>query len=261
MRFISNFLAGAALAIAMQFSPLSAAEAAVPILVYHRFGPMRSDTMTVTTAHFKEQMDLLCKNHFSVIPLASFVGWRLGRGSAPPPRSVVVTFDDGHVSVYREARSIVIKSQIPVTLFIYLSCISHASYAMTWEQVLELAATPYFTVQSHTFWHPNFKQDSKKLDRVAYAASVDMQLRRSKAVLEEKFKRPVHFLAWPFGIYDPYLVDRASAAGYQAGFTIECRAATRSDPLLTLPRCLVSDNDVGPRFLELLDSAIRRARD
>lgn len=137
---------------------------------------MRTDSMTVTPEHFKEQMELLCKNHFSVIPLANFVAWRLGRGSPPPPRSV------------------------------------------------------------------------------------DMQLRRSKAVLEEEFKRPVHFLAWPFGIYDPYLVDRASAAGYQAGFTIECPAATISDPLLTLPRCLVSDNDVGRRFLELLDSAIRRAR-
>src|SRR3982751_6118627 len=120
-----------AFGIALSLSFLSA-ETAVPILVYHRFGPVRTDSMTVTTAHFKEQMNLLCQNHYSVISLADFVAWRLGQGSAPPARSVVLTFDDGHVSVYREARPIVTQYRIPVTLFIYPSCISRTSYAMTW---------------------------------------------------------------------------------------------------------------------------------
>jgi peptidoglycan/xylan/chitin deacetylase (PgdA/CDA1 family) len=253
-------LIGTVFGIALQPSLLSAAEPAVPILVYHRFGPVCTDSMTVTTEHFKEQMALLCKNEFSVIPLANFVAWRLGEGPAPPPRSVVLTFDDGHVSVYREVRSIVINNRIPVTLFIYPSCISHASYAMTWEELSELATTSFFTVQSHTFWHPNFRQESEKRDRVGYAAFVDMQLERSRCILEQKLKRPVNLLGWPFGIYDPYLMKRASAAGYEAGFSIECRAATASDPIMALPRCLVSDEEVGPRFLRFLDSAIRSAR-
>ena len=84
----------------------------------------------------------------------------------------------------------------------------HASYSMTWEELTELAATHFFTIQSHTFWHPNFKQEAKNLDQSAYAAFVDRQLRHSKAVLEEKLNRPVGLLAWPFGIYDPYLMNR-----------------------------------------------------
>lgn len=260
MHFFLRCLVGIIVSVAFSPAFLNAAEPSVPILVYHRFGAVRADSMTVTTEHFKQQLALLCKNRFSIIPLADFVAWRLGRGPAPPPRSVVLTFDDGHVSVYREARSIITGNCLPVTLFIYPSCISHASYAMTWEQLSKLAATQYFTVQSHTFWHPNFKQESKRLDRSAYAALVDRQFRRSQAILEERFQRRVPFLAWPFGIYDPYLMNRAGAAGYEAAFTIECRAATLADPVLALPRCPVSDSEVGPRFLEFLDSAIRRAR-
>jgi peptidoglycan/xylan/chitin deacetylase (PgdA/CDA1 family) len=260
MQLLLRCLIGTLFGMALQLSFLSAAGPAVPILVYHRFGPARTDSMTVTTEHFKEQMDLLCKNNFSAIPLADLVAWRMGKGPAPPPRSVVLTIDDGHESVYREARSIVVKNHLPVTLFIYPSCISHASYAMSWEQLTELAATPFFTVQSHTLWHPNFKQESKKLDRVAYAAFVDMQLGHSKTVVEEKLQRPVVFLAWPFGIYDRYLTSRASAAGYEAGFSIDCRAAAGSDPIMALPRCLVSDEDIGPRFLGLIDLAIWSAR-
>ncbi|HEY1948945.1 MAG TPA: polysaccharide deacetylase family protein [Bryobacteraceae bacterium] len=216
--------------------------------------------MTVTTQHFEENMELLRENKYSVIPLADFVAWRLGKGPAPPSRSVVLTFDDGHISVYREARAIVMENRLPVTLFIYPSCISHASYAMTWEQLRELAATPFFSVQSHTFWHPNFKQESKKLNSATYAVFVDTQLRRSKTMLQERLGRPVDLLAWPFGIYDSYLLNRASAAGYEAGFSIECRAATGADPILSLPRCIVPDEVAGPRFLRFLDAAIRSAR-
>lgn len=248
-------------AMALRPSVLSAAEPAIPILVYHRFGPVRADSMTVTNEHFKQQMQLLEQNHFAVIPLADVVAWRLGKHAAPPPRSVVVTFDDGHLSVYRDARPIVISKRIPVTLFIYPSCISHASYAMTWEQLSELTATPFFTVQSHTYWHPNFKQEAKKLDHAAYVAFVDMQLKRSKSTLESKMHAPITLLAWPFGIYDPYLMKQAAAAGYAAAFTIDRRAATTADPIMGLPRCLVLDEDIGPRFVRLLDSFARTAHD
>jgi peptidoglycan/xylan/chitin deacetylase (PgdA/CDA1 family) len=216
--------------------------------------------MTVTTAHFEQQLDLLFRNNFEVISLADFVAWKLGHENAVPARSVVLTFDDGHASVYREARSILTKNRLPATIFAYPSCISRASYAMTWDQLSEMAATPLFTVQSHTFWHPNFKQESKRLNRVAYGTFVERQLRQSKAVIEQKLARPVTFLAWPFGIYDPYLIEQATAAGYRAAFSIECRAAKRSDPIMAIPRCLVSDEDIGGRFIRLLDSAIQSAK-
>jgi peptidoglycan/xylan/chitin deacetylase (PgdA/CDA1 family) len=260
MRLFSRRLRGIAVGIVLSVSFLSAAEPAVPILVYHRVGPVRSDSMTVTIDHFREQVALLAKNHFSVIPITEFVVWRLGKGPAPPPRSVVLSFDDGHMSVYREARSIVTANRIPVTLFIYPSCISRASYCMTWEELSEMTASPLFTIASHTFWHPNFKHEAKKLDRDAYARFADTQLGRSRLVLEARLHQPVNLLAWPFGIYDSYLMNRASAAGYVAAFSIECRAATASDPIMSLPRCLISDEETGPRFLRFLDSVIRSAR-
>lgn len=253
-------LIGAALLLALTAPALSDAQVAVPILVYHRFGLTRADSMTVTTQHFQEQMDLLCKNNFTVIPLSRLVAWRQGHAPAPASGSVVLTFDDGHVSVYREAKSIVMDRRLPVTLFIYPSCISHASYAMTWDELRELAATPFFDVQSHTYWHPNFNHEAKRLSEQSYAAFVDTQLQKSKTALERELHRPITLLAWPFGIYDPFLIKRASSAGYQAAFSIDCRAVTSSDPLMSLPRCLVSDDYVGPRFLQFLNSTTKSSR-
>lgn len=240
-------------------TPSLQAQSSVPILLYHRLGDVRIDSMTVTTEHFKQQLDLLAKNHFSVIPLSEFIAWKLGKGLPPPRRSVVLTFDDGHESVYRDARPILLTRRLPATLFIYPSCISHASYAMTWGQLAELVGTGYFTIESHTFWHPNFKQESKKLYKGAYPAFVYKQLQQSKDVLERHVNRPITLLAWPFGIYDSYLLNRAAAAGYEAAFSIECRAATVSDPVMAIPRCIVSDDYVGGRFETFIEAAIRRA--
>jgi peptidoglycan/xylan/chitin deacetylase (PgdA/CDA1 family) len=44
---------------------------------------------------------------------------------------VAITVDDGHLSVYTELYPLILKHRPPVTLFIYPSAISNASYALT----------------------------------------------------------------------------------------------------------------------------------
>jgi peptidoglycan/xylan/chitin deacetylase (PgdA/CDA1 family) len=104
----------------------------VPILLYHRFGPVATDSMTVTTTLFESQLKYLRDNGYKVIPLRELVDYYLGKRPAPNPHSVVITVDDGHISVYGEMFPLVRRYNIPVTLFIYPSAISNAPYAMTW---------------------------------------------------------------------------------------------------------------------------------
>lgn len=44
--------------------------------------------------------------------------------------------------------------EVPVTLFVYPSAISNATYAMTWEQLDTLHRTGLFDIGSPTYWHP-----------------------------------------------------------------------------------------------------------
>lgn len=215
----------------------------VPVLAYHRFGSTVADSMTVTTSVFESQINWLVANRYTIIPLRTLVDYVGGKGPAPPPRSVIITVDDGHKTVYAEMLPIVLKYRIPVTLFIYPSAISNASYAMTWGQLEELQKTGLFEVQSHTFWHPNFKQEKRKLSYHDYVKLVEMQLRKSKEALEKRIERKVEFLAWPFGIHDDFLEKEAQNAAYAAAFTIERRHAKPSDPIMALPRYLMANGD------------------
>jgi peptidoglycan/xylan/chitin deacetylase (PgdA/CDA1 family) len=235
-------------------------EPVIPILVYHRFAPVRCDSMTVTVAHFEQQLDSLAQNGYTFTSLESLIAWRLGYGPVPAKRPVVLTIDDGHISVYRGALPIIARYHVPTTLFIYPSCIGRAAYAMNWKQLSELSSTSFVSVQSHTYWHPNFKKEAQRLDAASYAAFVEKQLQQSKATLETRTRCPVRMLAWPFGLYDDYLCQQAAITGYYAGFSIECRAVTMADPIMALPRCMVPDREGGPEFIRFIKSIVEKAR-
>lgn len=224
----------------------------VPVLVYHRIGPVAADNMTVTTSVFESHLRFLKDNGFTVIPLRQFIDYRLGKALSLPPCPVVLTADDGHRSVYSEMLPLIKRYQVPVTLFIYPSAISNASYAMTWEQLRELKKTGLFDIQSHTYWHPNFKRDKKRLSPDEYEKSVKMQMTKSREKLEKEFAIKIDMLAWPFGIYDDELIKKAEEAGYVAAFTLDRRHAGPSDNILALPRYLMVNEIRGKRFEQLL---------
>jgi peptidoglycan/xylan/chitin deacetylase (PgdA/CDA1 family) len=227
----------------------------VPILVYHRFGPGAAGPTTITTTNFQSYLNFLAENGYRVIRLRELVDFLLGHAPAPSPRSVVMTVDDGHRSVYSEMLPLVQKARIPVTLFIYPSAISHASYALTWPELQELTASGLFDVQSHTFWHPNFKIERRRLDPRKYQELVTFQLTQSKATLERMLGCRVDLLAWPFGIYDDELIQMAAHSGYVAAFTIERRAVRESDSIMALPRFLIEGSMNRRAFEHMLQAA------
>jgi len=225
---------------------------AIPVLVYHRFGPVVADSMTVTTQHFESHVKYLIETSHTVIPLRHLVDYHLGKNRSLPFRSIVITVDDGHKSVYTDLFPLVRKYKIPVTLFLYPSVISNASYAMTWDQLREIQASGLFDFQGHTYWHPNFKNERKKLSPPDYEKFVDMQLEKSKEKLEKELGIQVDMLSWPFGIYDEALIRKAVEAGYVSAFTIERFHVKASDPVMALPRYLITDADKGKAFGKIL---------
>ena len=262
MRFGGSLLAAATAAL-MSLFLCSSSQAAdppplsVPILLYHRLGPVAADAMTVTTPVFESQLKLMQEHGWHVVPLQALMA-ALGE-SAPanaetplPARAVVITVDDGHRTVYTDMFPLIQRYKIPVTLFIYPSAISNADYALTWAQLAEMKASGLVEIQSHTFWHPNFNVEKKRLAPPAYEKFVKDQFTKPKAILEQRTGGKVDLLAWPFGIHDAELEKWAQEAGYVAAFTIDRRPVTRAEKAMSLPRSIVTDADRGARFEAVL---------
>ena len=210
------------------------------ILVYHRFGPAVADSMTTRTETFEQQLAALHAEGYRILPLTEVVAGLTGEG-ALPEKAVAITVDDGHRTVYSDLLPIIKREKLPVTLFIYPSAISNANYAMTWDQIKEVQATGVVAIGSHTYWHPNFKTEKRRLPPAEYAAFVKTQLEKSRATLKRRLGVEADILAWPFGIVDDDLEASARRAGYRAALAMGERTATDRDSALALPRYLIVD--------------------
>jgi peptidoglycan/xylan/chitin deacetylase (PgdA/CDA1 family) len=197
--------------------------------------------MTVTVARFESQLKHFREQNSTIIPLRQLVDFILKKTPALPPRSIVLTVDDGHKSVYTEMFPLIKKYRVPVTIFLYPSAISNASYAATWAQLREMKESGFLDYQSHTFWHPNFKIEKRRLKQEEYESFVEIQLKKPKARLEKEFSSKIDMLAWPFGIYDEELMRKAKEAGYIAAFGMERRDVNGAENIMALPRYLIAD--------------------
>jgi len=231
----------------------------VPILVYHRLGPIVADAMTVKTSVFASHLEYLQANGCAIVPLRRLTAYIAGQAPLLLGCSVVITADDGHKSIYSDMFPLIRRYHIPVTLFIYPSAISNAKYAMTWQQLREMQDSGLVDIQSHTYWHPNFKKEKKRLAKDAYEKLIKIQLIKSKEVLQQRLGGHVDMLAWPFGLYDTELMDQARQLGYSAAFTLDARPAGRSDNSMALPRYLMAGQ--GNSLGKLLATSSRSHRE
>lgn len=229
------------------------AEPRVTILVYHRFSDTADDSMTVRMSTFETQLRFLHEHGYHIVSLREVVDWLRDPDATLASKPVAITVDDGHRSVFDKLLPVVLRERFPVTLFIYPSAISNASYALTWEQLRTLKQTGLFDIQSHTFWHPNFNVERRHRTPADFQQFVRTQLQKSRQRIESQTgAQQVDMLAWPFGIYDDELIALARDEGYAVAFTLDARKADRHARLLALPRFLMSDAYGARAFAQLL---------
>lgn len=213
----------------------------VVILLYHRFSVDVPGETTVRLDNLRAQIAFLLHRGYTFRPLRDVVRWRMDSSPGLPCRTAVLTVDDDNRSTYELLLPVIRATRIPVTLFIYPSAISNASYALTWDELRDVRSTGLFDVQSHTVWHPNFKIERKRLSPEAFRSFAATQLAHSKAELEERLGGSVDLIAWPFGIHDEELERMAAEQGYEAGFGIDARLLDGDAPLFALPRVTMPD--------------------
>lgn len=229
----------------------------IPILCYHNFNATVPGSMTINPQKFEAQLKWLKENGFTIIPLKEAVEYLQGTRSSLPAKSVVITADDGWQSVYTYVLPLVKKYNFPVTLFIYPQTISQGKHAMTWDEIKELQHTGLFDIQGHTYWHPNFKQEKKRLSSSDYEKFVKLQLVNSKKVLEDKLGIKITLLAWPFGIYDKYLEQEAAKAGYVMAFSIDAQTANRNYRPMAQPRFMIIQGQSMKTFAAIVNGATK----
>jgi len=198
---------------------------------------------TVTPENFAAQLDYLQANGYTVIPLARLVDYLEGREATLPPRAVVITVDDGWLCAYTRVAPELRKRGMPFTLFVYTKIIGHGEHALRWEQVEALAAAEV-DVESHTATHPFLTA----LD----PSALEDELAGSRETIGRHTGKPVRFLSYPYGDYNPAVIDEVARDGYDAAVTTWRGPITCETRPLELNRFLVHNDTTLEEFKTFL---------
>lgn len=209
---------------------LTAGTHEVAVLMYHDITNRPSVYFDTTVADFKAQLKQIEASGAAVIPLADLYD-HLRIGKSIPPKSVVLTFDDGYAGQYENAYPILKELGYPATFFVHTGAVGVTTSRahMTWAQLQALDKEGLISIECHTVTHPD---DLRKCSD----AQLETELKKSKAVLEEKLGRKVRFLAYPVGNADGRVARVAHEAGYELAFTMGPGWAGTPEDALMVPR-------------------------
>lgn len=196
----------------------------VPVLCYHRFVPgdaASANKMQLPVARFEAQLAWLASQRYTVLRLAELQGFLEGR-HAVPPRSVVITVDDGWESFYRHAFPLLQKYRVPATLFVYTDIIGTRD-GLSWAQLREMAVSGWVDIQAHSKTHRNLTERAAGEDDAAWKRALATELRHPRALLESRLSDvgvKVHRFAYPYGEVNASVLGALQAEPYTLAFTV-----------------------------------------
>src|SRR5437868_12945463 len=224
---------------------------------YHRFvNQVRRPDTEITPQAFEQQMQELKNRGITVISMQDFLAWKRGEKNIPP-RSAVITFDDGWKSQYEVAWPIMKKYGYPFTMFIYTEGVRGGSLgggeAITWEQLADMRDNGV-DIEGHSATHQDLreghtitlitggKRSRTKVTGPQYEQWMQNEVVGSKQLLEQRLGIKVNCFAVPFGNYNEHVKEIARNSGYEAMFTVYGQPITFTSPMDSIGRYAIEAN-------------------
>ncbi len=209
----------------------------IPILVYHHVRPQEgwpkstwSWKLTVSPHKFDEQLEYLSSNGYTTISMQQLVD--ILDGATPPPKPVVITFDDNNLNQYTSAYPSLQKYGHTAVFYLITNLLNNDNYVNA-ERALEMYNAG-MDIQSHTHTHSDM--------RTLSASQIEYELTESKRLLEELLGNSVQHVAYPLTSHNEHVRTTVKSTGYDTGTIMDPRRATFETDRYKIPRILMTDD-------------------
>jgi peptidoglycan/xylan/chitin deacetylase (PgdA/CDA1 family) len=215
----------------------------VPVFLWHSVSsdpPSWIAPFTVTPRAFAEQLDRIADSGLTVVPLRRLVAALRG-GPALPPRSAVLTFDDGFADFYWSVVPLLTARELPATLYVTTGAVhppgSRAGGSLlppaamlNWRQLATLDACG-IEVGGHSRTHP-------QLDTLPGRRLCE-EVAGCKRDLEQVLAHPVTAFAYPHGYSSAAVRRKVHKAGWSSAAAVGPAFSSLADDPLRISRLIV----------------------
>jgi len=196
----------------------------ITVLCYHRFGPGAEpgrSRMLMPAAQFEAQLAWLVREGWTALRLADLEAFLEGR-RALPPKSVLITVDDGWESFHRHAFPLLQRHGLPAVLFVTTDIVGTRD-GLSWQQLRELSRSGLVEIQAHGKSHRNLAQALPGESEAAWRRALREELLQPPALLQRQLgpgAAPVRHLAYPYGATSEAVLQAMAGGPYQLAFTV-----------------------------------------
>ncbi len=128
-----------------------------PTLMYHHIEPLDVAKaanhlyLTVSPETFAAQMAFLAAKNYQPVTMTQLVAF-FDQGQPLPPKSVLLTFDDGYADFHQYAYPVLQQYQFHATMFLPTGLITNPDY-LNWDQISQMNGSGLVMFANHTWSH------------------------------------------------------------------------------------------------------------
>ena len=211
----------------------SSQEVYVPAIMYHSIYEGRNNAYVLSPTKLEQDLIYLKENGYNTIFISQLIDYVDGKEELPE-KPIIITFDDGYYNNYATVYPLVKKYNAKCNISVVGSYIDkkeeyrskYFSY-MNWEEVKELASSPYFEIHNHsydlhsiTYKRHGVKKNSNE-DEISYKQTLLTDTKKCENKLEELIGKQVKCYCYPFGIYDELSDSILKESGYRVVLTCQ----------------------------------------
>lgn len=222
------------------------------ILMYHAIGAPGEPAgrFLIPARRFERHMRWIERRGYRVLGFEEYLRIRR-EGCLPPPRSVLLTFDDGYADFGRQGRPVLRRLGYPATLFLVSGAVGARNLwdadgelagrpTLSWPEIEELQENGAVACGAHTRSHVALTAVPALTRREEIAGSL--------ADLRERLETVLPVFSYPFGMSDAAVQADVGDAGFDAACGIEPGLNGPNTPLLALRRTEIFGTDGLLRF-------------
>jgi biofilm PGA synthesis lipoprotein PgaB len=244
-------------------------------LCFHDVRDNLRDTMkdwpqmgTLDTYDLMQQFSWLKENGYHPVSLDAILAARKG-GARLPSKAVLLTFDDGYLSVYTRVFPLLKLYNYPAVIGLVGEWLENNQDGkvyygdhwiprknfVTWPQVREMAASGLVEIASHSYGlhkgetaNPQGSRPPSAIARIynpakkryendtEYYARIRADLTRNSALIAAQTGIKPRAMIWPYGAYNMIAIKAAKEAGMPISMTLEAGPNSPDHPLTRLRR-------------------------
>jgi len=221
----------------------------IAVLMYHHVSN-RGGSLTVAADQFESQMRGLAESGFQSLKADEFAAYMAG--GAVPPKSIVITFDDGYLDNWVHAHPVLERYGLTALMFVVTGLVGEGParphqgqggrvpvcpphheakrrmfsenpdpVMVRWDEIDAMVAAGTFEMHSHTHTHRRWDLECASAQEKLERMHEDLELSRS--MLTQRLGKVSSHLCWPQGYFEPDYKRLANDLGFHHLYTTDAR--------------------------------------